>query len=132
MENINVRSLLIESRIDENFDFQYNRFKSLAKKLTSLKESKNTVSAMLTEESVDSEKMETVNSILKESYEEFVKVRKILSETRSLIDIKSINENLKEVNEAMSVLEENSDIIEESLHDVVDDIEPLLESKKKV
>lgn len=128
---LDVRSLLIESRVRSNFDIQYERFRTVAKRLHSLSESRSTVRTLVEGSDLS---VDDVNEQLKESSKEFAKARKLLSEVRDCDNFTKVNENLKKVNSILNLLESDTVDIENSLHETVDLLEGLdstTESKKK-
>lgn len=128
MENLSVRSLLIESKVSENLSSQIERLNSLSESLKTLANNVKTVSS-LTESANDTKLARTD---LKECARLFKEAKKNLSEAKREDNIVSMNENLKIAYNCMNDIEDLIEDIEFSVHQVLDVLEESEDSFKKI
>jgi hypothetical protein len=122
MDNISVRSLLLESRIDSSFEKQLANLKEIGNKLQELKESSQ-VMYSLTETDTLLESKNTAVEMFKDSSKIFKNIKKNLKEARDADDLNIKRNRTKIARDLMEDLKIIVSDIEENLHESLDEME---------
>lgn len=122
MDNISVRSLLLESRIDSSFEKQLANLKEIGNKLQELKESSQ-VMYSLTETDTLLESKNTAVEMFKDSSKIFKNIKKNLREARDADDLNIKRNRTKIARDLMEDLKIIVSDIEENLHESLDEME---------
>jgi len=116
--NFSVKNLLIESRINDNLEYEINRFKEYSSLLKEYSRHNKSLSSL--NESLGDD---LLSELLTESADTFKKARKNLSNAKSCEEVNKIHESLKIANKHLNDLESKILNIEDIMENTITQLE---------
>lgn len=127
-ENISVRNLLLESRIDSSFQKELDNFTNISEKLQSLKKVSETLHTLEESSEVLTESKQVSDDLFKDSLRIFKNIKQKLREARDTNDLNIRRNRTKISSELLEDLKILVNDIEDNLYESVDKIEKLEKS----